>query len=260
MTYLNLQNRSDIKYFRKITYLMVTLSVVIPSLNEREYISDLLETVENQEFDDYEVIVCDGGSEDGTVDVAKDFGARVITDDGEGPGAARNKGAKKAKGKYLLFLDSDVKLLHEKVFDKVVNVLEENQDIVGGTSTWKVHDANLRASIGYKLSSKIFYTVNALDIQPAAVGTFMFVRKEIFKAVGGFDESLPFHEDHDLFERLEEQGETVCLSNTHSTSGRRVVENGLLPTMKTYFVPSFYYLIGKEDEMKEKFGFETVGD
>ena len=237
---------------------MVELSVVIPALNEQEYLSDLLETVKKQSFEDYEIIVCDGGSEDGTREVAKEYGARIITDEGKGPGAARNKGAEKSRGEYILFLDSDVKLIGENVFNRVVNLLDKNEEIVGGTSTWKVHDANLRASIGYKLSSKIFYTVNALDLQPAAVGTFIFVRKKIFDAVGGFDESLPFHEDHDLFERLENHGETACLSKTHSTSGRRVVENGLLPTMKTYFVPSFYYLMGKEDEMKEKFGFETV--
>lgn len=234
---------------------MAKISVIIPALNEEGYISELLESIEEQEFENYEIIVCDGGSTDNTVEISRDYDAKVLKDDGKGPGAARNKGAEEAEGEILLFIDSDVKLTHEKVFQEVEESLKKD-NIVGGTSTWKVHDANLRAKFGYTISSKIIYLVNKLGIAPAAVGTFLFVQKDAFKEVKGFDESLPFHEDHDLFDKLNEEGKTVCLSKTHSTSGRRIVENGLLNTMKTYFIPSFYYLIGKEREMKEKFEFE----
>jgi Glycosyltransferases, probably involved in cell wall biogenesis len=231
------------------------ISVIIPALNEEEYIPKLLESIERQTYEDYEVILCDGGSTDDTVNVSKEHGAKVVEGDGDGPGAARNKGARKAIGDIMLFIDSDVELTHRKVFDEVEESLMRD-NIVGGTSTWKVHDANLRAKLGYKASSKIVFYLNKLGIKPAAVGTFLFVEKEEFQRIGGFDEELPFHEDHDLFDKLNQEGETVCLSKTHSTSGRRVVENGLMNTARTYFIPSFYYMIGKEKRMKEKFKFQ----
>lgn len=234
---------------------MTKISVVIPTLNEEEYIPKLLESIERQTLDDYEVIVCDGGSTDNTVSISEEYGARILEGDGEGPGAARNKGAQGARGEIILFIDSDVKLTHKKVFQEVEESLERD-NVVGGTSTWEVHDANLRAKLGYKASSKIIFYLNKLGIEPAAVGTFLFVEKDVFQEVGGFDEELPFHEDHDLFDKLNQEGETVCLSRTHSTSGRRIVENGLMNTFKTYFIPSFYYMIGKERKMKENFEFE----
>src|SRR5437867_2754121 len=84
-------------------------SVVIPAFNRREFLPLTLESVGQQRFADYEVIVVDDGSTDGTVEHLRWLGsrARVLTQANRGPGPARNRGVAEARGEYVAFLDSD---------------------------------------------------------------------------------------------------------------------------------------------------------
>ena len=85
-------------------------SIVIPTYNRLPLLQETLASVWSQQFTDYELIVVDDGSSDGTRDYLNSLGARVhviIDQPNLGPGAARNAGAERAHGKYLAFLDSD---------------------------------------------------------------------------------------------------------------------------------------------------------
>src|SRR5947209_6196665 len=87
------------------------VSVVIPAYNEATYIDRLLEALSKQNFKDFEVIVSDAQSKDGTEGVVKSFKdkfvIKFIESPPKGPGAGRNEGAKLARGEWLLFLDAD---------------------------------------------------------------------------------------------------------------------------------------------------------
>src|SRR5262249_51175789 len=87
----------------------VLFSVIIPTYNRRKLLQETLDSVWAQSFTDFEVIVVDDGSTDGTEDVLKPQQDRLklIVNEHLGPGAARNAGARVAKGQYLAFLDSD---------------------------------------------------------------------------------------------------------------------------------------------------------
>ena len=87
---------------------MPRISVVIPALNEEKFLPVLLESLKNQTFKDYEVIVADAGSKDKTLEIAHSYGARVVP--GGMPGPGRNRGAEVATGEFLFFFDSDVLL------------------------------------------------------------------------------------------------------------------------------------------------------
>ena len=84
------------------------LSIIIPTYNEEEYLPVLLDSIKKQNFEDYEVIIADANSTDKTREIASEYGC-IITEGGM-PAVGRNNGAKIAKGEYLLFLDSDLKL------------------------------------------------------------------------------------------------------------------------------------------------------
>lgn len=84
------------------------LSIIIPTYNEEKYLPKLLQSIRKQNFRDYEVIVADAGSEDGTREIAQSYGCKIV--EGGLPAVGRNKGAEVAQGDYLLFLDSDVVL------------------------------------------------------------------------------------------------------------------------------------------------------
>lgn len=104
---------------------MPKLSIIIPVYNTSEYLSECLDSVLNQSFDDIEVICIDDGSTDNSHDILKDYASRhdclkVITQENQGLSSARNTGLNNSTGDYILFLDSDDFLCSdslEKLYD-----------------------------------------------------------------------------------------------------------------------------------------------
>lgn len=237
----------------------MTLSVIIPTLEEEGYIGQLLDDIERQNYSDFEIIVSDSGSEDDTREIARSHNAKVVNGPKNGPGEARNRGAEKAEGDKLLFLDSDIKLADRKVFADVVKSLEE-EDIVAGTSTWKTFDGNFRADLMLNLGSKLLYVLHRTGLESASSGNFLFAEKEIFEEIGGFDASMPFHEDHEFIERAEKEGKVKLLKKRFYASGRRVRQKGFLGTLKHYYGPSLTYLLMGKEKLRENYRFEAYGE
>src|SRR5882762_10102502 len=88
---------------------MPFFSVVIPAFNRRDLLEETLRSVRRQSFTDFETIIVDDGSTDGTREWLAGLGSelRVFTQANRGPGAARNFAVRHARGEYLAFLDSD---------------------------------------------------------------------------------------------------------------------------------------------------------
>ena len=89
------------------------ISVVIPLYNKEASIAQSLKSVLSQEYDDFEVVIVDDGSTDGSVGVVEainDPRIRLIKQENGGPSKARNTGVKNAKGEWILFLDADDEL------------------------------------------------------------------------------------------------------------------------------------------------------
>jgi len=91
-----------------------SFSIVIPSLDEEKYLPDLLEDLSNQDYQDFEVILVDGDSDDNTVKKAKEFSQKlnlsILISKKRNVGHQRNLGAKKAKSSWLIFMDADNRL------------------------------------------------------------------------------------------------------------------------------------------------------
>ncbi len=88
------------------------ISVIVPVYNAEEYLKNCIMSVVRQTYDNWELILVDDGSSDGSLSIAdlaaeKDERIRVIHQKNAGPGAARNRGIKEALGDYVVFLDSD---------------------------------------------------------------------------------------------------------------------------------------------------------
>jgi glycosyltransferase involved in cell wall biosynthesis len=106
------------------------ISVIIPALNEENYIGTLLESLKAQTFKDFEVIVVDGNSKDRTRDIAKKY-AKVVVEKRPNMGLAKNTGAKLAKGEIIFFTDADSKL--SKNLLKTYYELFKEKDVVAAT-------------------------------------------------------------------------------------------------------------------------------
>lgn len=103
------------------------ISVIIPTFNRRQLLDEALDSVRAQHYRPIEVIVVDDGSMDGTAELVQewqlacqeeiDFSVQYVSQSNQGPSAARNRGLLKARGQYLQFLDSDDRLLPDKLSD-----------------------------------------------------------------------------------------------------------------------------------------------
>lgn len=114
------------------------VSIVIPVYNKAEYISDCLESLLQQDFDDFEIVAVNDGSTDDSGRICdekatEDTPIRVIHTENGGVTAARRKGVEQAKGEYIMFVDADDKLLPNAIKTLYKAIIDSNADEVIGT-------------------------------------------------------------------------------------------------------------------------------
>ena len=114
------------------------VSIVIPVYNKAEYISDCLESLLQQDFDDFEIVAVNDGSTDDSGKICDEKAAentriRVIHTENGGVTAARRKGVEQAKGEYIMFVDADDKLLPNAIKTLYKAIIDSGADEVIGT-------------------------------------------------------------------------------------------------------------------------------
>jgi len=179
------------------------VSVIIPTYNRGWVIAEAVDSVLQQDFGDYELIVVDDGSTDNTADILRSYGnaITVICQSNKGVSAARNRGIEASTGELIAFLDSDDlwlprKLSRQVAFfkahpDAMINQTEE-QWIRNGV---RVNPKNRHL----KFSGMIFErSLELCLVSPSAV----MARRHLFEAVGLFDIHLPACEDYDMWLRV----------------------------------------------------------
>jgi len=173
------------------------VSIVIPTHNSEKTLKKCLEAIENEDYprNKVETIIIDNLSDDKTVEIAKRFEVKIFQLK-MGRSAARNYGAKKSKGKYVLFVDSDM-YLSKDVVKESVDLLESNETLVGLYISEKIAGTGFWSKV--RNFERDFYNGTCID-------AVRFVRKNKFLHVNGFDEKLIGGEDWDLDRRLRETG------------------------------------------------------
>lgn len=209
------------------------ISIIIPTKNEISVIEKTLKQFLSCEPGSLELIVSDGKSTDGTIEMARNCGAKVVIYSGEKRqtiGMGRNAGAKIATGEYLAFFDADITVPEpERFFGKCVALFESRPEILGFTAHLKVSPdrAHLSDRIVFSLVSLIYIIQNNFLRIGAASGECMIVRRSAFEKIGGFREDLPVSEDQDMFRRLAKIGRTYFNSDlTVYHTGRRIRKVG----------------------------------
>lgn len=108
---------------------MPKFSIIVPVYNVEKYIKKCLDSVFAQTEKDFEVIVVNDGTKDNSMDIVKDYKVTIINQENQGLSAARNNGLKKARGDYIIFLDSD-DYLEKDTLKEIKKSLTNDPDIV----------------------------------------------------------------------------------------------------------------------------------
>ncbi len=193
------------------------VSIVIPTLNEAENIGRLVDRLRSC-FPGVEIIVADGGSEDGTPDAVENTTQVVFSE--RGRARQMNAGARAASGDILWFLHADCWPSAASV-DLILKTLDDPA-VVGGGFRWGLDGSKWY----YGICTSLAHVKNKL--KRSLFGDMgIFVRRDVFEELGGYAE-LPICEEVDFNNRLKKVGKTVVLDEVLLSSDRRLLEEGPL--------------------------------
>ncbi len=216
------------------------LSIIIPTLNEEKYLPLLLEEIKKQNFDNYEVIVADAGSEDKTVKIAKNYGCKIAK--GGLPAQGRNEGAKMARGEIFLFMDADNIFLPENFLKNLLGEFEKRK--LGVASFLIYPQGNGFDKFAYGVYN---FWVNLTQRFLAYATNSVLVKKEIHQKIGGFDEEIKIGEDHEFAKRASKISKFGFIKTEPVlTSTRRFARDGRFKTYLKYVLAGFHmFFLGK---------------
>lgn len=179
------------------------VSVVLPTYNRWPMVAEAVESVLQQSFRGFELIVVDDGSQDGTLERLQDYGKSltVISRSRRGVASARNLGLSWSSGKYVAFLDSD-DLWRPAKLEVQTGYMESHPGVAicQTEEIWVRNGVRVNPKKRHrKPSGDVFHaSLDLCLISPSAV---MMTRK-LLDRVGGFDERFPVCEDYDLWLRV----------------------------------------------------------
>jgi glycosyltransferase involved in cell wall biosynthesis len=191
------------------------LSFVVPAYNEEFELPRTLEAIRSAAHDQpSEIIVVDDASNDRTVDIAREAGAKVVSINRRQIAAARNAGTRAAVGDILFFVDADTRI-NSKHVTGAIDALAAG--CAGGGARVNVGGKiPMWSRIGLKTFCAVYFGLNL------GAGAFLFTTRKNFDAIGGFDESLFIGEEIYFSLALRKIGRFHILPEPIVTSGRKL--------------------------------------
>jgi glycosyltransferase involved in cell wall biosynthesis len=202
----------------------MTYSIIVPVFNRPDEVGELLESLSRQKRKDFEVIIVEDGSKKTCKDICDSYvgvlDLHYYYKENSGPGQSRNYGAERAKGEWLIVLDSDVVLPEdylENVSDELKADASPSCEAWGGPDTAHPSFTPVQKAISYSMTS--FFTTGGIRGGKTKLDKFfprsynMGIRREVYKELGGFSK-MRFGEDIDFSYRIVEAGHRTRLLPT----------------------------------------------
>ena len=203
----------------------VQLSVIVPVLNEAVSLPGFVTTLRQQRQVNYELIIVDGGSTDGSVELLEQDNQIRLVRSPRGRGRQLNAGIALARGDWLLFLHADSRYSDPLAWRKGIDFLANRSAIrVAGHFAMSFQTDGMKKSKGYD-----FYERKARSSRPETIhgDQGFLLHRTLLQQVGRFREDLPVMEDTDFAERLRTVGQWQLLPAEIQTSARRFEAEGL---------------------------------
>jgi glycosyltransferase involved in cell wall biosynthesis len=180
------------------------VSVIIPVYNRRELVGRAIRSVVEQSCGNWELIVIDDASEDGTPErIAEEFGDRVrllAQERNRGVSAARNRGIEAATGEWVAFLDSDDEWRPQKLERQLAELKRTGLEVCHTDEIWIRNGVQVNPPDRYRKRGGDLFE-QALSVCCMCPSSLL-IRHDLFDSLGMFDEKLPACEDYELFLRL----------------------------------------------------------
>lgn len=193
-------------------------SIIVPVFNRPDEVDELLESLLSQEEKDFEVIIVEDGSKVPCKKVCDKYADRLdlhyYYKENSGPGQSRNYGAERAKGDYLLILDSDVVLPKGYIRAVSEELNREPADAFGGPDCAHESFTDTQKAISYSMTS--FFTTGGIRGGKKKLDKFyprsfnMGIRRDVYQELGGFSK-MRFGEDIDFSIRIFKAGKRCRL-------------------------------------------------
>jgi len=223
---------------------MSLLSVIIPTKNEENNITNLLDCLDNQTFKDFDIIIADANSTDYTIlnIFSHKLFSKIRITKGGLPAIGRNNGAKKSNSEFLLFIDADATIKDNKLIEKSINIMiNKNLDLI--TTNLSCRNNSVVKFI-YLLNNTIQF-LSKLD-KPYSTGIYFMIRKSKFDELGGFNEEDQYAEDYNLSRKVAKDKFGIINSYIYSDDrrfkklGYTGVMNLFLKTLKNKNNENYY--------------------
>lgn len=234
--------------------LLPYVSIVIPVFNEERYLSSCLESLTSLSYpkERHEILLVDNGSTDRTLEIAQRFDeVSIHIKEGVKVGAVRNYGTEKAKGDIIVFLDSDCVVTHDWLREGVSRLLAARGSVIGGQYLLRKNPSWLEKYWVLESSDRVVFL-------SALVGGCIFIPKDIFQKVGGFNEQLNAGEDNDLTDRLRDNNFNVKIDPSLS-----VIHLGFPSEIRPFVMRQVWhssdYINGLPRSLKDKVFLLTLG-
>lgn len=234
---------------------MPTLSVVIPTKNEEQYLPAVLQALARQTVKPDEIIVADAASTDATRTIAVDAGARVV--DGGLPAVGRNRGAAASTSDLIYFFDADVIIADDHFLEKALADFRAQQLDIATT------DVGVFGGKRFDRFTHAFYNryVRIMNrVHPHAPGFSILVRRALHEQIGGFDETVLFCEDHDYAVRAAKHGKFGILNGVmiYVTTRRQERDGRFSMAIKYILAEAHIIFIGpiRHNGFRYGFGYE----
>ena len=208
--------------------------MVIPTYEEEKSIETFLKQFDRQTVprEEYEIIIVDGDSSDRTREIAENYADKVIIQQGEGIGGARNDGVDIARTPFIATTDADT-VLPERWLEIMLDHFEKDEHVVAVVGPDGPIERTVKARIVYFFLRNIIHLGTFFGFYTTG-GTNSGFRKSAFLEVGGY-RSLPHSDDVEIGFRLKDLGRIVYDKDLYvRLSVRRMEKNGYMRTLLTW--------------------------
>lgn len=197
-------------------------SVIIAVYNRENHIAKAIESLLAQRFQNWEAIIVDDGSNDGTLSKINQYKHDnriqiVVMDENGGVASARNKGIEFANGDYLTFLDSDdwykpnhLESRYSILEEQDIDLLHGGVEIIGKK---KVPDKN--------------DITKDIDLSECVIGGTFFINLETASEIASFDNSVQYSEDSDLFDKFVDNNKVIVKTNLKTYVYNRTLDDSI---------------------------------